>query len=199
MRRATVTSIAAILAATLTANVSADNHKSNHGQAMKMERFKEADLNKDGLVAHGEVMKRVKEKFDSLDTNGDGFLELTELPKEMPMPQPMLKHIEGRKAKMKTRMAERGKEDGEMSKRMRSGMEGKSKEHGNLSRLKFVAKLDRDGDEKVSLDEFSVRALKRFKRHDLDGDGNISVAEMEKTSKHKMMKKRHKDKKHRDG
>ena len=199
MRKTTVISIATILTATISGSISADSHEQNVGQGMRLERFREADANKDGLLSHGEVMVRVKEKFDDLDTNGDGFLMLAELPKEMPVSEHVQRRMERHKAKMKGRIDEREPEDSRMSKKMHRGMNGQDKAHGKLTRLKFVAKLDRDGDEKVSLEEFSVRAIKRFKRHDLNGDGNISLAEIENAPKHRKMKKHHKDGKRRDG
>jgi len=199
MRKTTALSIVTILTATFSGGIFADNHKQNAGQDMKLERFKEADTNNDGLLSHSEALARVKEKFDGLDTNGDGFLALEELPKKMPVPEHAQRRMERHKAKMKARMDERGQEDGQMSKKMQRRKEGQGKEHGKLTRLKFVAKLDRDGDEKVSFDEFSVRAVKRFKKHDLDGDGNISLAELEKAPKHPKKKKHHRDGKRRDG
>jgi len=201
MRITTATSIAAIFAAALTASVSAENHRVNPDEKnMMQDRFNTADTNNDGLVSHDEAMARVKAKFDGLDSNGSGFLELAELPKEMPVPEHMQRRMDRHKAKMKSHMENhKGDDAGKMQKHMRQRMGEHDMRQGKLSRLKFVAKLDRDGDEKVSMEEFSVRAIKRFKHHDLDGDGNVSLAEIEKASKHRMMKKRHKEEKRHHG
>jgi len=200
MPKATATSIAMVFAVALTAGAFADKHEAANHKEMKLERFNAADTNKDGLLSHAEAMARVKEKFDSFDGNGDGYLELAELPKEMPLPEHMKKRMEHYKEKMNAHAEDHTDEkSGDMRKKMRKRLAEHGMKRGKFTRLKFVAKLDQDGDERVSLDEFSVRAIKRFKHHDLNGDGNISLAELEKAPKPHMMKKRQGKRKHARG
>ena len=47
------------------------------------------------------------------------------------------------------------------------------------NRIRFLAHVDRDGDEKVSFEEFSKGPLKIFKRIDRNGDGTIDKDEAE--------------------
>ncbi len=139
----------------------------------KGERFKEADRDGNGVITHEEMMAAVKVKFDAFDKNGDGFLTLSELPKEMPMPEHMEKRLEKRMEKMAERAEKAGRDFDE------DEFEGKFKP----TRLRFVAKHDRDGDEQVSLEEFSSRAVHMFKRADANGDGEVTKTEMEDAAK----------------
>jgi len=139
----------------------------NGGDRAK-ERFDALDTNGDGVITHSEMMAHSKSKFDEFDKNRDGFLELAELPKEMPVPERAGKRQEKRMEKMKARAERRG---GEFN------PEDIEELKVAPTRMRFIAKLDRDGDEKVSLDEFSVRAVKRFKQGDVNGDGTVSFTE----------------------
>ena len=140
----------------------------------KGERFKALDKNGNGVITHDEMMAAVKTHFDKFDTNGDGFLTLAELPKEMPMPEGMEKRMEKRMEKMAERAEKAGRDFDE------DDLEGRFKP----TRIRFVAKHDRDGDEQVSLEEFSSRAVHMFKRADANGDGEVTKAEMEEAGKH---------------
>ena len=44
-----------------------------------IERLKAADANKDGKLSKEEAPDRMKENFDRIDANSDGFLDETEL------------------------------------------------------------------------------------------------------------------------
>ncbi len=133
----------------------------------KMKRFEEADTNKDGVVSHDEMMAGVKVRFAEFDKNGDGFIELSELPKEMPVPE----HMQERMDKHLERMKEKGKEiSPEKLERM---------QNHKPSRIKFLSRHDKDGDEKISVEEFSSRMVKHFKHADANGDGNVTKEEIE--------------------
>ena len=141
-----------------------------------MKRFEEADKDKNGTVTHEEMMAKVQEKFGEFDKNGDGFIELTELPKEMPIPERMQKRIE----EHKKRLAKEGKELSDAKK--------KKWEKRKPTRIKFIAKMDKNGDEKVSVEEFGKKMVKHFKRADANGDGSVTREEAE-NAKYKRGKK----------
>ena len=44
-----------------------------------MERFKQADKDGDGKLSREEAPDKLKENFDRLDTNKDGFIDATEM------------------------------------------------------------------------------------------------------------------------
>lgn len=147
------------------------------GDRMK-KMFEELDADKNGVVTHAEVMAKSQLKFNEFDKNGDGFLELAELPEVMPVPDRMKKRMEKRAKKLQERVE-------------RKGIEDIQEVAVAPTRLKFVARHDRDGDERVSVEEFSVRAIKMFKRGDINGDGTLTMAEAEDAVK-KHVKKRSK-------
>lgn len=197
MKKTTVVSIAAVLSATAALGTAAKepNHLPEHIQ----QRFIEADSNKDGVVTHAEMMLQVEKRFNVFDKNRDGYLVLQELPKIMPIPEHKKERMKKHKEKMKQRMAGRGHEMPEgMPEAMPAEMEERFGARGKPTRLRFVAKLDRDGDERVSLEEFARKAARKFKRGDVNGDGSITLAELEETKKHHM-KKRFKEKRHHRG
>lgn len=154
--------------------VVADGHK---------ERFKEADTNGDGAVSHAEMMARVQAKFAEFDKNADGFIVLDELPKEMPMNEKRAKKLEKKKEKMEKRLKEKGVEDTDAF--MKKMHERKP------TRMKFMARHDHDGDERLSVEEFGSKMIHMFKRMDLNGDGTVTMEEA-KEAKGKFMKRRHK-------
>ncbi|WP_417451727.1 EF-hand domain-containing protein [Kordiimonas sp.] len=137
------------------------------------ERFKEADTNNNGVITHDEMMAAVKVKFDQFDKDGDGYLALAELPKEMPLPEGMEKRMQ----KHKDRMTERAEKSG------RKFDDDRFEERFKPTRMAFIVKHDRDNDERVSLEEFASRAVHMFKRADGNGDGEVSKAEMENAAK----------------
>jgi len=186
MKKATGVSIAAFLAVMMVPGVSADD------KGRMEEYFSKADTNKDGKLTHAEMMVQVRSRFDGFDKNGNGFIELGELPKVMPVPEGRQKRGEKRRAKMKERMAERGRE---ISEQMKQQFE----KAGKPTRIKFMAKHDRDGDERISLDEFSSKAARRFKRGDMNGDGVMTMAELEEAKVHHMKKRIKNKHKKRDG
>ncbi len=146
------------------------------------ERFKKADTNGDGAVSHTEMMAQVQRKFAEFDKNGDGFIVLDELPKEMPMGEKRSKKLEKKKAKMEMRLKEKGVEDTDaFMKKMHDW---------KPTRMKFMARHDHDGDERLSVEEFGSRMIHMFKRMDGNGDGSVTMAEA-KEAKAKFAKKRH--------
>ena len=171
MKKTTVLAALAAFVMIGAAGAHADDHEGG------MKRFEDADKNSDGIVSHDEMLASVQAKFSEFDKNGDGYIELAELPKEMPVPEHMKERIEKRKAEMSDEQKER------FEKKM------ENREKRKPSRIDFVARMDRDGDEKISLEEFSKRAVQHFKRADQNGDGEVSKAEAEAVKHHRDMKK----------
>lgn len=139
-----------------------------------VQRFQEADANKDGLITHQEVMITVEKKFSEFDKNGDRYLELSELPKVMSFPGMAQKRLERRLEKRMDKIAEHsGREEADV----RAHIEERIKK--KRSRLVFVARLDRDGDERISVEEFASRKIRHFKKADKNGDGSVTLQELE--------------------
>lgn len=147
-------------------------------------RFDELDLNADGTVSHDELMVEIRSRFDALDVDGNGFLELQELPKEMPMTA----HGERRMERMKKRM-ERHAEKRDKPPRMSAE---ELDERMRPTRLKFMARFDKNGDEKVDINEFGSPMFKRHKHADLNGDGSVTKAELEEAREHHKKRRMHK-------
>jgi|GEM_PF-1368776 len=149
-------------------------------------RFNDLDKNGNGTITHAEMMAKVQEKFAAFDKNRDGFLTLAELPKEMPVPEHIKERMEKRAERMQERMAERGEEFDPEDMPPPPGPRGE-RSGGKPTRLDFMARHDRDGDERVSLDEFAVKAQHHFKKMDLNGNGNVTKDEaFEAAKKHRM-------------
>lgn len=163
--------------------LAADNMKERMEQ-----RFKELDRNGNGIITHAEMMANVQEKFAEFDKNRDGFLTLAELPKEMPVPEHVRERMEKRAERMQERMAERGEEFDPGDLPPPRGPRG-GRFDGKPTRLHFVAKHDRDGDERVSVEEFAVKALRHFKRMDVNGDGEVTKSETIEAAKEHRMKR----------
>lgn len=156
--------------------------------AGKMEdRFKEVDANNNGVITYAEMMARVETEFSKFDKNGDGFLTLAELPKEMPIPEKAKERMDERADRMKDRMEQRAERRGQEFDRI--AFEERM-EKRQPTRIQFVAKLDRDGDESVSLEEFAHRAIRHFKSADLNGNGEVTQDEANEARKMKHGKKR---------
>jgi len=147
--------------------------------------FAMMDTNNDGVVTHDELMAHVQAKFNSFDKNKDGYLVLSELPKEMPMPM-------HRKHGMKRFHKGDGagpKQDGSMG----TGPMGSDARPPMKAptRMQFMARFDRNGDEKVSVDEFAAPAIRHFKVMDLNGDGKVTKDEAQEARKEHFRKMRH--------
>ena len=145
--------------------------------------FDRLDQNADGTVSYDELMVEVRSKFDEFDTDRNGLLELAELPAEMPLPERAERRIEKMKQRIEKRRAKMGEDfeprfsPEELEERMRP------------TRMKFIARLDTNGDEVVDIDEFGAPMFKRHKRADLNGDGSITRAEVEELQAQRKMRK----------
>jgi Ca2+-binding EF-hand superfamily protein len=153
-------------------------------------KFNEVDTNKNGVISHDEMMAKPSERFQAYDKDNDGYLTLSELPKLMPVPEHLKMRMEKRYENMRERHADRGGEgaENEAQKAEKAGRKAKMLERRQPTRLKFVARLDRDNDERLSLEEFSAPAVKRFKHSDRNGDGEVTLEEAKQAAKRKIRK-----------
>lgn len=145
--------------------------------------FNQLDQNADGTVTHDELMVQIRARFDEFDTDRNGLLELAELPDVMPLPERAERRIE----KLRERFAERAARQGEDFEPRITPEE--LEERMRPTRMKFIARLDKNGDEVVDIDEFGAPMFKRHKRADLNGDGSITFAELEEAHKQRDMRR----------
>lgn len=183
--------IAATLTCVLSASLLAQDNTPKGPREHAAEVFKQLDVNNDQIVTHEEMMQEARRKFAAFDQNKNGVITLGELPEKMPLPP----RAERRIAKMKDR-AEARQQDGEPRRGRHMSPEERA-EKMRPTRIKFMARMDKNGDEQVSLEEFVVPMVKRFKRGDIDGDGEITAAEFEQSLKQRHHKRRDKSKKER--
>lgn len=153
---------------------------SGKGQGRMEERFKEADTDGNGVVTHEEMLEKVRGRFSMFDKDDDGYITLAELPEEMPVPEHVRERMEKRAKRMEERMKERGMDADDMPPPEMRGMGPK----GKPTRIRFIARHDHDGDERVSFEEFSRKAVERFKRMDIDGDGQVTSEETRNAFEH---------------
>lgn len=133
------------------------------------------DQNKDGKVSHAEVMAKAKKDFAEFDKNNDGMIVLDELPMEMPLREGHERFLKKIKERHEQKV-EKGDRHG-MGRMSPEDMEEKMRP----TRMKFMARLDDNGDERLDLDEFAQPGIRRFKHADVNGDGTVTREEMEQT------------------
>lgn len=180
------------IAATVTFAISASLMAQEGEPRGPQEAFRKLDLNANGVVTHSELMQEAQKKLAQFDQNQNGVIVLEELPEKMPLPA----RAERRLAHMKER-AEAREQAGEA--REHAGEERRGRRGPKLSleereekmrptRIKFMARMDKDGDEQLTVEEIAVPMIKRFKRADVNGDGEVTQAEFEQS----MEQRRHK-------
>lgn len=165
-----------------------------------------ADSNQDGILELAEMKAVQLARFSRMDSDSDGYLALDELPKTIKMPdRPGRSHrpprgagsdkdmrkmgFEDRWPRMLERLQEKGLSDEEIVARkdkMQARFEERdarraerrsARREGGISRLSFIGRLDKDGDERVSEAEFLRPGERRFRRIDSNGDGRITADE----------------------
>lgn len=115
----------------------------------RSQRFKAADLNRDGYMDTAENTKFIHSSFARIDSNGDGFQDKQEVFEDL-------------------------------AKRLDGVPEGKAKLPPSMMLVvdNAIKVKDRDGDGRVSLEEYKLDAESRFKKLDANGDGRLSLDEM---------------------
>jgi Ca2+-binding EF-hand superfamily protein len=118
--------------------------------------LKHFDKNDDGKLSKDEVGERMRENFDRLDTNSDGFIDAAELGR-------MLGGMRGRRPEGQGRPNGEGRPDGQRpdSKQM-------------------LQRMDSNKDGKLSKDEVPERMQENFDRIDANSDGFVDAAELER-------------------
>ncbi len=143
----------AMMALLLTAGIAmAQNNGQQRGSGQSGADFvKRLDKDGDGKVSQSEF-DGPSEHFSQFDADGDGYLSESEAPTAPPQ--------QGQR--------------GNQQRQQRGGQKGQR--GGAESGADFVKRLDKDGDSKVSSDEFDGPA-NLFTQLDKDGDGYLSESE----------------------
>ncbi|WND02445.1 EF-hand domain-containing protein [Temperatibacter marinus] len=174
--------------------LTADDHKMKRKEMRKKmlehieTSFAKRDLNGDGSISHAEMMEQVSHNFSKIDVNKDGKIVLEELPQDLSKLRQMIGagEMNPLRKRLQAKREEMQHEKQHAEKKLKK----------KPTRMGMIARMDRDGDEAISLEEFSKRAVKRFKRADRNGDGLVSLKETKKALKKgvKTMRKKNKKK-----
>jgi Ca2+-binding EF-hand superfamily protein len=162
----------------------AEKRRRRPSPEMLIERF---DTDGDGSLAVTELPERMQKRFEKVDINGDGFVSADELTTAFESRQGNgERNGEGKgKAKGKGKGKEKD-ERGGLDKRERGdGEKGKR----SMDPTKLLQRMDKDGDEKISLEEAPDRFKKNFSKMDANADGFVELAEL-KTAMETMRQKR---------
>ncbi|HWA97034.1 MAG TPA: EF-hand domain-containing protein [Pirellulales bacterium] len=118
---------------------------------MMLARFKQADANNDGKLTKDEAPDRMRENFDRIDQNGDGFIDADEMKQVIQM------------------LARSG-----------GGAPGQGGGPGGGDMAKqLLQRADANGDGKLSKDEVPERMRENFDRMDRNGDGFLEPQELQ--------------------
>ncbi len=178
--------IATTLACVLSAPLAAQDGEPRGPREGAKEAFQQLDLNANGVVTHDELMQEARKKFAEFDLDGNGTVLLSELPEKMPLPPRAERRLAHKKDKAQSR-EQSGKGD-DTRRGPRMSPEDRA-EKMRPTRLKFMAKMDKNGDEQLSIEEFSAPLIKRFKRADVNGDGVVTTDELEQSLEHRRHKR----------
>lgn len=136
------------------------------------DKFESMDSNGDGYLDQNEITQKYEQKFDEMDADGDG--NVTE--------EEWANHMQEKKRSMGDRMKSWVGMDDDKKQKMMDKHKQKFERH------------DENGNGVVSRDEFMSAHQQMMQKADMDGDGRISQQEFEQM--HKDMKMKGKDGKH---
>ncbi len=141
--------------------------------------FKQLDKDGDGKISKDEAPERMKENFDRLDANGDGFIVIEEFQRVMGAMRGQGGEG-GRKPEgdAASRPGGEGRPRDGADGRPRDGADGRPRDGAGLA-ARFK-ELDKDGDGKISKEEAPERMRDNFDRIDSNSDGFIDMEEMQK-------------------
>lgn len=139
-----------------------------------IERF---DTDGDGSLAFAELPERMQKRFEKVDANQDGSISAGELTTA----------FENRQGKDRGERRGKNKGAGEGSSERGAREKGKRR----IDPAQLIQRMDKDGDEKISLDEAPDRLKKNFSRMDANTDAFLDLAELT-TAMEMMQQKRHK-------
>lgn len=185
-----------VIAATVTCAVSASLLAQDNTPRGPHEVFRQLDLNANGIVTHNELMQEAQKKFAEFDQNQNGNVGLDELPDKMPLSRRAERRFAHMQEKAEVHLnagTDRGKRRG-----LRLSPE-EWVEKMRPSRIKFMARMDKDGNEQLTVEEMAAPLIKRFKRADINGDGEVTSAEFEQSleqRRHKRDRKMKQDRRH---
>ncbi len=176
--------IAMTLTCILSASLLAQDDARHEPRERAKEVFRQLDVNNDQVVTHDELMLEAQKKFVEFDQNNNGAITLGELPEKMPLSP----RAERRIAHMKDR-ADARQQAGAQRRGPRMPPDERA-EKMRSTRIKFMARMDKNGDEQVNLEEFAAPLVNRFKRGDINGDGEVTTAEFEQSLEQRKYKRR---------
>jgi len=149
-----------------------------HAQA----KFDRADQNRDGYISRSEQdnarashsAERQAKHFDRFDANGDGVITKDEFASTAEA------HKDGRRERRKEFREKRDSTDRQDRMERRKAFKERRAEHGGKDRWERV---DINGDDLISAQEYMSGAEKMFEFLDADGDGQLSKGEGRKRKK----------------
>ena len=131
------------------------------------ERFQKMDLNSDGVLDLTDRELRRKQKIARIDTDGNNAISKAEREAAK----------EARQARRAERLAERGDKAELRGERRGKGKRGMRGMRGHRGGAAMAARADTNGDGRLTLQEFQTAALTRFDRADADKNGTVTQEE----------------------
>lgn len=144
--------------------------------------LEELDANGNGELTFDEMQAALEAKFEGFDADNSGFITLNDLPLILPLTEKQEERRQRRLAKIQERMSENGIDIDDEQLEAR----------GLPTRMRFMARHDKDADEAVSFEEFSKPATRMFNRVDQNGDGTLTEEEIEQAKRFMKRKRRQK-------
>ncbi len=126
-------------------------------------RLKNADKDNDNRISKEEAPERMKARFDGIDKNSDGYLDLEEL---KPVIERIVKQMDARGGPRKGKGPKGAKKPGH----------GKGRPHAEMFRK--LKEADKNNDGKWSKEEAPGRMKKNFGKLDANSDGFVDKKEL---------------------